>query len=293
MQGEPIQFLAESHCAVRSSENSSLSNEQGGASGIAGKSRVAEAAVAFQPSKLVFIRTQWHVLAGAIILSVRVSGVNDSFYDELAESYHLIFDDWDAAILRQRDVLARLLPVPANGKRVLDCACGIGTQVIGLAMLGFSVEGSDPSDASIKRARREATARGMKAEFRVDDMRILSTAPIDSYDAIIAMDNAATDPDRRHDCRRPRRQWPGARLTFTAGRLNPTRCRSKVLTEDEARRAAVNIARLPESPCVRRGPYRAGAALPAGSSRTGCRCCPNSPPQAPHPCVFPLPWHLG
>ena len=146
--------------------------------------------MAFQPSKLVFIRTQWHVLAGAIILSVRVSGVNDSFYDELAESYHLIFDDWDAAILRQRDVLARLLPVPANGKRVLDCACGIGTQVIGLAMLGFSVEGSDPSDASIKRAQREATARGMKAEFRVDDMRSLSTAPIDSYDAIIAMDNA-------------------------------------------------------------------------------------------------------
>ena len=114
----------------------------------------------------------------------------NNFYDELAESYHLIFDSWDAAILRQRDVLARLLPVPATGKRVLDCARGIGTQAIGLAMLGFSVEGSDPSGASISRARREASARGLKAEFRVDDMRYLSTAPIDSYDAIIAMDNA-------------------------------------------------------------------------------------------------------
>jgi SAM-dependent methyltransferase len=114
----------------------------------------------------------------------------NNFYDELAESYHLIFDNWDAAILRQRDVLARLLPVPAIGKRVLDCACGIGTQTIGLAMLGFSVEGSDPSGASITRARREATARGLKVEFRNDDMRNLSTAPIDSYDAIIAMDNA-------------------------------------------------------------------------------------------------------
>ena len=29
-----------------------------------------------------------------------------------------------------------------------------------------------------------------KVEFRNDDMRNLSTAPIDSYDAIIAMDNA-------------------------------------------------------------------------------------------------------
>ena len=44
-----------------------------------------------------------------------------NFYDELAESYHLIFDNWDAAIVRQRDVLARLLPTPANGKRILDC----------------------------------------------------------------------------------------------------------------------------------------------------------------------------
>src|SRR5262249_57937395 len=58
------------------------------------------------------------------------------------------------------------------------------------AMLGFSVEGSDPSEASINRARREATARGIKAEFRVDDMRSLSAAPFNSYDAIIAMDNA-------------------------------------------------------------------------------------------------------
>jgi SAM-dependent methyltransferase len=131
-----------------------------------------------------------NVIAGTTVPTVRVCAVNNSFYDELAESYHLIFDDWDAAIVRQRDVLARLLPIPANGKRVLDCACGIGTQAIGLAMLGFSVEGSDPSDASINRARREATARGLKAEFRVDDMRSLSTAPTDSYDAIIAMDNA-------------------------------------------------------------------------------------------------------
>jgi hypothetical protein len=49
----------------------------------------------------------------------RVPAVSDSFYDELAESYHLIFDDWNAAIARQREVLAKLLPVAATGKRVL------------------------------------------------------------------------------------------------------------------------------------------------------------------------------
>jgi glycine/sarcosine N-methyltransferase len=116
--------------------------------------------------------------------------VSDSFYDNLAESYHLIFDDWNLAIARQRDVLAKLLPVSAAGMRVLDCACGIGTQAIGLAMLGCIVEGSDPSRVAVDRARREAIARGLKAEFRVDDMRRLSTAPIAAYDAVIAMDNA-------------------------------------------------------------------------------------------------------
>jgi 2-polyprenyl-3-methyl-5-hydroxy-6-metoxy-1,4-benzoquinol methylase len=116
--------------------------------------------------------------------------VTDGFYDELAESYHLIFDDWGAAIRRQREVLARLLPAPPAGKRLLDCACGIGTQAIGLATLGFVVDGSDPSAAAIDRARREAIALGMNLEFRIDDMRSLSTAPIHAYDAVIAMDNA-------------------------------------------------------------------------------------------------------
>jgi SAM-dependent methyltransferase len=120
----------------------------------------------------------------------RCTAVSSIFYDDLAESYHLIFDDWDSAIRRQRDLLIRLLPGPANGKRVLDCACGIGTQAIGLAMLGFTVEGSDTSTRSIERARREVSLRGLKAEFRNDDMRILSTARRNAYDAVIAMDNA-------------------------------------------------------------------------------------------------------
>jgi hypothetical protein len=42
MQGEPIQFLAESHYGVRSSKDSSLNKEQGGVTGIAGKSRDAD-----------------------------------------------------------------------------------------------------------------------------------------------------------------------------------------------------------------------------------------------------------
>jgi SAM-dependent methyltransferase len=116
--------------------------------------------------------------------------VSDGFYDELADSFHLIFDDWDAAIVRQADVIDKLLSPPTAGLHVLDCACGIGTQAIGLAMRGYAVEGSDLSPASVDRAGREASSRGLAAAFRVDDMRKLFAAPIGSYDAVIAMDNA-------------------------------------------------------------------------------------------------------
>jgi SAM-dependent methyltransferase len=116
--------------------------------------------------------------------------MDNNFYDQLAESYHLIFQDWEASMQYQADVLSRLLPGPRPDMTILDCACGIGTQAIGLAMRGFRVEGSDPSPASIARAVREAAARKLSAVFRVDDMRTLSTARRNAYDAVIAFDNA-------------------------------------------------------------------------------------------------------
>jgi glycine/sarcosine N-methyltransferase len=95
----------------------------------------------------------------------------DTFYDDMAAAYHLIFDDWDAAIERQQAVLSRLLPPPADAGLVLDCACGIGTQALGLARAGYNVEGTDLSRAEIERAKGEAFSRGLDIAFRVDDMR--------------------------------------------------------------------------------------------------------------------------
>ena len=57
-------------------------------------------------------------------------------------------------------------------------------------MLGYRVEGSDTSETSVRRAGREAFARGLAVGFRVDDMRTLLTANINAYAAVIAMDNA-------------------------------------------------------------------------------------------------------
>jgi glycine/sarcosine N-methyltransferase len=115
---------------------------------------------------------------------------DQKFYDGMADHYHLIFDDWDASMRRQGPIIAGLLRPSAESGVILDVACGIGTQSLALAAIGYSVEGSDMSAAQIARAEREAALRGLECIFRVDDMRFLEKAPIGRYDAVIAMDNA-------------------------------------------------------------------------------------------------------
>lgn len=116
----------------------------------------------------------------------------NTFYEELAEYYHLIFEDWDSSIKRQAAVLNRLLIPEAIGKplKILDCACGIGTQSIGLAMSGHRVVASDLSEAAVLRARTEAQSRGLTIPFCVSDMTSLDEITETGFDVAIAMDNA-------------------------------------------------------------------------------------------------------
>jgi glycine/sarcosine N-methyltransferase len=125
----------------------------------------------------------------------------DTFYDNMSAAYHLIFDDWDVAIDRQQVVLCRLLPPPAIAGIILDCACGIGTQALGLARTGYTVEGTDLSRASIERARVEATARNLNIPFRVDDMRTLQTSPPGRFGVVLAFDNALPHLDSDDEVR--------------------------------------------------------------------------------------------
>lgn len=58
-----------------------------------------------------------------------------SFYDDLAEYYHLMFQDWDRSIVRQAPIRRPLLE-QYNGTQVpkiLDCSCDIGTQTGSIA----------------------------------------------------------------------------------------------------------------------------------------------------------------
>jgi glycine/sarcosine N-methyltransferase len=111
-------------------------------------------------------------------------------YNDLTPHYHLIFQDWYSAIKRQAGIISRFLPSPQEAGPVLDCSCGIGTQALGLAALGYEVEGTDISPGAVDRARRESASLGLNASFRVDDMRTLTTSPTGRYGAVLCMDNS-------------------------------------------------------------------------------------------------------
>jgi glycine/sarcosine N-methyltransferase len=116
----------------------------------------------------------------------------EAFYDDLAESYHLMFENWDGSIARQAAILGPILE-QHTGKvsaYVLDCACGIGTQAIGLAQRGHRLVGSDLSKSAIGRAISEARTRDLDIRFHVADMRNLSSIPEKGFDAVLVGDNA-------------------------------------------------------------------------------------------------------
>jgi SAM-dependent methyltransferase len=114
------------------------------------------------------------------------------FYDELAPDHHLVYADWKASVRRQAAALDRLIrghlgPRPLT---VLDCACGIGTQSIGLALHGYRVHGTDLSPQAIERARREALGFAVRPSFAVADMRALGAHVEGTFDVVLACDNA-------------------------------------------------------------------------------------------------------
>ncbi len=116
----------------------------------------------------------------------------EAYYDGLAHYYKLIYRDWEASVARQAEALDGLIRefFGPSARRVLDAACGIGTQCLGLAERGYHVAASDISPAEIAVARAEAERRGLVIDFGLADMRQLSQARPDPFDVVLACDNA-------------------------------------------------------------------------------------------------------
>jgi glycine/sarcosine N-methyltransferase len=114
-----------------------------------------------------------------------------AFYDELAADYHYLYEDWNAAVARQGHALDALLRSELGDRAwtVWDCACGIGTQTIGLAARGHDVVGTDISPNAATRAAAEAAARSLRVPIAAADMRTLSVMP-EAFDAVLCADNS-------------------------------------------------------------------------------------------------------
>lgn len=141
------------------------------------------------------------------------------FYDGLAATYHALYPDWEREVHDQARALSRVLGHPPPGSAIADVACGIGTQLLGLAECGYDVFGSDLSPAAVHRAGAECRKRGLVARLVVADMRALAW-PDASMDAAVCADNAIphllTDDEVTSAFAELRRVLrPGARVAVT------------------------------------------------------------------------------
>lgn len=118
--------------------------------------------------------------------------ITQKFYDSLASHYDKLFLDWQSATHEQAVILNKIFA--DNGfdstASVLDCACGIGTQAIGLARIGYNVTASDISDGEIAEAKTRAENADVKIQFANADFCDLSKTFTEKFDIVIAMDNA-------------------------------------------------------------------------------------------------------
>ena len=114
------------------------------------------------------------------------------FYDNLAPFYHLIFENWERSIERQATALDSIIRSSARSgaRSLLDVACGIGTQTLGLAARGYDVTASDLSPGAVHRARAEAVRRSLSIAFSVADMRVAHKHHARAFDVVLCADNS-------------------------------------------------------------------------------------------------------
>ena len=115
-----------------------------------------------------------------------------SFYDDLAPNYDKLFNNFNETTIKQGEILNSLFKNFGfdTSASLLDCACGIGTQSLGLATLGYNVTASDVSVVALENAKQRAKKINANINFCYADFRNLNLYFKQNFDIVIAMDNA-------------------------------------------------------------------------------------------------------
>ena len=118
--------------------------------------------------------------------------ITQIFYDSMASQYDKLFLDWNSTTHEQAIILDRIFRQSGfdPSASVLDCACGIGTQSIGLAALGYSITASDISHGELAEAAKRAVDNKVNIRFEHANFCALSDTFPESFDIILCMDNA-------------------------------------------------------------------------------------------------------
>jgi SAM-dependent methyltransferase len=118
--------------------------------------------------------------------------MTEGYYNHLAPYYKYIYPDWNQSVERQAEILDSIIREFGDEgfKSVLDVACGIGTQSIGLAKLGYHVTASDLSSGEIEQAQQESLRQGVDIDFQAADMRQAWNIHQKEFDVVMACDNS-------------------------------------------------------------------------------------------------------
>lgn len=120
-----------------------------------------------------------------------ISNDTTAFYDAVAEHYPLFYRDWETQLDRE-GLSMRALFRNKGIVRVLDAACGAGTQTIALAKLGFELTACDPSAGMLRKASEIAEQYGVadKIDFHRTDFLNLTNVVTGPFDAIVCKGNS-------------------------------------------------------------------------------------------------------
>lgn len=114
-----------------------------------------------------------------------------AFYDAIAEYYPYFYKDWETKLERE-GLSLRSIFRKKGVRRVLVTACGVGTQAIPLAKLGFEIVATDPSAGMLQKAQDLAEEHGVLDEIQFAQASFdgLLDAVDGKFDAIVCKGNA-------------------------------------------------------------------------------------------------------